>query len=69
MTLRELIEVQTKDLSLIKVHVGAEDKVRGDGMIIIHDGTLADVPERMKDRKIMSVSNYSDGTPHYIDIY
>ncbi len=69
MTLRELIEKQTKELSLIKVHVSAEDKVRGDGMIIIHDGTLADVPEGMKDRRILSVSNNSDGTPRYIDIY
>ncbi len=43
MTLRELIEQQTKDLNLINVHIGAEDKVRGDGMLIIHDGTLADV--------------------------
>ncbi len=69
MTLRELIDQQTKDLNLINVHIGSEDKVRGDGMLIIHDGTLADVPERMKDREIMSLSNYSDGSPHYIDIY
>ncbi len=37
-------------------------------MITIYEGTMADIPDYLRERKVIDTFNNSDGTPWNIDI-
>ncbi len=68
MTLGEIIDKYWYKADKMHIKLGKEDTVRGDGMITIYEGAMADIPDYLRERKVIDTFNNSDGTPWNIDI-
>lgn len=68
MTLGELIEKYGDNAANMHVSLGTEEKVRGDGMMTIYEGAMADIPQYFRVRKVIGTFDNPDGTPWNIDI-
>lgn len=60
--------ITTNKADKMHIKLEKEDTVRGDGMITIYEGTMADIPDYLRERKVIDTFNNSDGTPWNIDI-